>query len=122
MPRRRSRILTICAIYGIVHERLLNQELWSDEGVVRLLGFTAVYWTVAGLIIWYRPAWLGPLVAAFVLIYSVWWCGRFFDPAAPMAVIYFLGSSFLLGQLIAPRTDNSPRCCSAWRSGFSRFR
>src|SRR5579871_2062054 len=98
-------ILCACAVYGVFHEHLPSQELWHSEGIQRFVGFAAVFWALAGLLIWFRPAWLGPFSAAFVLIYSVWWCWRFYDPAAPMAVLYFLGSAFLLGRLIAPRTD-----------------
>ncbi len=94
-------IMGACSIYGLFHEQLFQQELWSPDGVERWIAFSAVFWSVAALTIWFQPRWLGPLVAAFVLIYSVWWCARFFDAAAPMAVIFFLGSSFLLGRMVA---------------------
>ena len=98
-------LLTVCAIYGFVHERLFFQALWSEEGVARFLGYTAVFWSVAGLILWRRPAWLAPAAAAFVFLYSTWWCGRFFHPLAPLAVIYFAGSAYFLGRRVAPRSS-----------------
>jgi hypothetical protein len=94
-----------CAIYGFSHERLFDQTLWSPQGLDRLAGFSAVFWILAGLILWRRPGWLGAVVAASVLVYSVWWCSRFFMPVAPLAVIYFLGSSFLLGRWVARKAD-----------------
>jgi 4-amino-4-deoxy-L-arabinose transferase-like glycosyltransferase len=94
-------VLLVCSVYGLVHERLFHQSLWTPEGVVRLWGYTAVFWTAAGLILWLRPRWLGPVAAASVLLYSVWWCARFFEAIAPLAAIYFLGSSFLLGKFAA---------------------
>lgn len=98
-------VVACCAISGFSHERLFEQPLWSAQGLHRLAGFSAVFWIVAGLILWLRPGWLGALVPASVLVYSVWWCSRFFTPVAPLAVIYFLGSSFLLGRWVARKAD-----------------
>jgi hypothetical protein len=93
------------AAYGFVHERLFDQYLWKPEGVVRLAAYTALFWVAAGLILWLRPAWLLPLAAGFVFVYSEWWCWRFFSPLAPVAVIYFLGSCFLLGRRVTRKAD-----------------
>ncbi len=97
--------LTTWAGYGFVHERLFDQYLWTPDGEIRLAAYTAVYWAAAGLILWLRPAWLLPAAAWFVFIYSEWWCWRFFSPWAPIAVIYFLGSCYLLGRMVARRAD-----------------
>src|SRR5271170_1883955 len=91
--------LVAWAFFGFVHERLLSQEIWNRDGRIRLLGYTLVYWAIAGVIVWLRPAWLLPIAAGFAFIYSTWWCWRFYNPLAPAAVVYFLGSSFLLGRL-----------------------
>lgn len=99
--------LAICALYGLVHEHLFFQELWSAEGVARFLGYSAVFWLAAGMILWRRPAWLGPAAIAFVFLYSTWWCWRFFNPLAPIAVLYFLGSSYFLGRRLAPGIDRA---------------
>ncbi len=93
------------AAYGFIHERLFQQDLWKPEGVVRLAAYTAVYWVVAGLILWLRPAWFLPAAALFVFAYSEWWCWQFFNPLAPIVVIYFLGSCFLLGRMVAHKAD-----------------
>ncbi|HML17735.1 MAG TPA: hypothetical protein VK419_11945, partial [Bryobacteraceae bacterium] len=97
--------LAVSAVYGLIHERLFFQDLWSAEGVARFLGYTAVFWAAAGLIVWLRPAWLAPLAGAFVFLYSMWWCWRFFNPLAPIAVLYFLGSAFFLGRRLARGAD-----------------
>lgn len=97
--------LMVCAIYGLVHERLFHQFLWTPEGAARWIWYSAVFWIVAGIAIWFRPRWLAAVASLTVLIYTVWWCWRFYQPAAPLAVIYFLGSSFLLGRFVARRTD-----------------
>ena len=94
-------ILAVCAIYGLVHEQLFHQYLWTPAGLAGWIWYAAVFWAVAGIAIWFRPAWLAEIVAVTVLIYTTWWCWRFYEPAAPLAVIYFLGSSFLLGKFIA---------------------
>jgi len=36
--------LAVSAVYGLIHERLFFQDLWSAEGVARFLGYTAVFW------------------------------------------------------------------------------
>lgn len=98
-------LMVVCALYGLVHERLLEQSLWSPEGRVRLLWFAVVYWAVAGVLLWLRPAWFLPVVAVAVLGYSVWWCSQVFEAVAPLAAIYFLGSCFLVGKIVARRAD-----------------
>ena len=100
-------LLVVCAGYGLVHERLFFQNLWTAEGAARFLGYTAVFWAIAGLILWLRPAWLAPAAGALVLLYSTWWCARFFDPLAPLAVVYFLGSAFFLGRRLARGADRA---------------
>jgi hypothetical protein len=95
-------ILGVCvAVYGFFHEHLYAERLWTAAGAERLFWYALIYWAAAGTILWLRPAWLVPLTCAFVLIYSAWWCAEFSDPVAPFAVIFFLGSSFLLGRLAA---------------------
>src|SRR5579863_3783037 len=94
-------VFAVWAGYGFAHERLFEQYLWKPEGVIRLAAYTVVYWAAAGLMVWLRPAWLLPVAAGFVFAYSEWWCWRFFSPLAPIAVIYFLGSCWLLGRVIA---------------------
>jgi hypothetical protein len=115
-------ILAACAIYGFLHEGLFHQYLWTPEGVKRLVEFTAVFWAVAGLLLWIRPGWLGPVIAGMVLAYSVGWCWMFFEPMAPLAALYFLGSSFLLGRIIARRVDGVTALLlglAAWSFGIS---
>jgi hypothetical protein len=92
--------LAAWAIFGFVHERLLSQEIWNPEGRIRLLGYTIVYWVIAGAIVLRRRSWLLPVAMAFVFAYSTWWCWRFYRPVAPVAVLYFLGSSLLLGRRV----------------------
>ena len=93
-------VLLACAIYGFLNERLLGQEFWTPEGRARFLGYTAFFWAAAALILTFWPAWLCAIAAAFVFGYSVWWCG----PIAPLAVVYVLVSSFLLGKSVARGT------------------
>jgi hypothetical protein len=92
--------LAAWAIYGFVHERLLSQEIWNEEGRVRLLGYTVVFWAVAGVFLWLRPDWLSAFAAGFAFVYSTWWCWKFYDPLAPLAVLYFLGSAYFLGRIV----------------------
>jgi hypothetical protein len=75
--------------------------MWSDLGLSRILTYTGVYWPVAGLLLWRAPRCFAPAAAGFVLLYTVWWSGL----AAPLAVLYFLGSCYFLGRWLARESD-----------------
>ena len=91
----------LCAMYGFVDQRLFAQAIWLPEGLARFAVYTAIYWAVAVVFLPARPAWFVPCVAAFVFVYSTWWCSLHFHPLAPLAVLYFLGSCWLLGRFLA---------------------
>ncbi|HLH38626.1 MAG TPA: hypothetical protein VKX39_05715 [Bryobacteraceae bacterium] len=93
------------AIRGFAVEHLFRENLWSPEGLARLIVFSAAYWISAGVILWLRPAWFFWAAAIFALGYSEWWCALVFTACAPLAAIYFLGSCFLLGRVLFPRLD-----------------
>jgi hypothetical protein len=84
--------------YGLWHEHLFQQSLWLPAGLTRFLLFAVCYWPVALVL---PPRWLGGVAAAFVLGYSMWWCG----PVAPLAVLFLFGSAFFLGKRIRPTSD-----------------
>jgi hypothetical protein len=84
--------------FGLWHEHLFQQSLWQPEGFTRFLLFAGCYWPIALAI---PPRWLGGVAAAFVLGYSMWWCG----PVAPLAVLFLFGSAFLLGKRISRAVD-----------------
>lgn len=86
------------ATYGIAHEHLFRQPVWLTEGLERFLIFTAAYWLSAIILLLVKPAWFVPLLAGFVICYSTFWCWTYFEPWAPAAVIYFLGSCWMLGR------------------------
>ncbi len=87
--------------YGFLHERLWAQSMWSETGGERFFAYAIVFWIAAGLILRLGPRWLGPIVPAAALLYTAWWTG----PAAPLAVLYFLGSCFCLGRRLAREAD-----------------
>ncbi len=84
--------------FGLWHEHLFQQSLWLPGGLTRFLLFAGFYWPVALAL---PPRWLGATAAAFVLGYSMWWCG----PVPPLAVIFLFGSAFLLGKRIWRGSD-----------------
>lgn len=86
--------LAALAVYGFFHEQLYAQHMWAPEGVSRFALYAAVYWSVAGLLLWRgRVAWLIPAG----VLYAAWWAG----PVVPLAVFFFLGSCFALGRRFA---------------------
>ncbi|HWZ33909.1 MAG TPA: hypothetical protein VNX18_21365 [Bryobacteraceae bacterium] len=98
-------VLAAFTVYGFVHENLFAQELWRDGGLGRWAWFTAAFWTAAAILLWSRPSWLLPMAAGIALVYTEWWCWNFFDPLAPVAVLYFLGSCFFLGRWVTRKAD-----------------
>jgi Glycosyltransferase family 87 len=98
-------------VYGLVHEKLLTQPLWTPVGWRRWLGYSLAYWTIAWLLLRFAPRRFEPsriaprtlasAAAIFVAIYTVWWAGV----AAPVAVLYFLGSCFFTGRILSRRAD-----------------
>jgi len=59
-------------VYGFVHERLFAQPSWSESGRVAFLGYAAVFWAIAGLLIAIAPRWTVHVIAAIVLFYTAW--------------------------------------------------
>ncbi len=91
-------LAAVCAVYGFLHQHLFQQWVWTPTGITRLLAYTAIYWIVA--IPFFRRRWFVPAVAVFVFIYSTWWCAMYFHWWAPAAVVYFLGSCWMLGRFL----------------------
>ncbi|MCU1337258.1 MAG: glycosyl transferase, family 2 [Bryobacterales bacterium] len=94
-------LLAAAGVYGFLHERLWAQSMWSEAGRARFIGYAVVFWSVAGLILWLCPRWLGVIAPAAALLYAAWWSG----PMAPIAVLYFMGSSFCLGKRMVRDAD-----------------
>ena len=94
-------ILAALAIYGFLHERLFAQQMWTPIGSRRFLLYSLLFTLTSGCLLIWVPRWLGVVAAGFVLIYTIWWSG----PAAPLAVLYFLGGCFLTGRILARRAD-----------------
>jgi hypothetical protein len=95
-----AALLSIAAVYGFLHEHLFREFLWYPQGRAGLLLYASVFWPMAALIVWLAPRRLGLIAAATAIVYTAWWSG----PAAPAAVLYLLGSCFLLGRFLLDRT------------------
>ena len=93
-------IATAISIYGLIHERLLDQPIWYSTGVARFAMYAAAFWAVALAFVILRPTWLAPGMGLIVAGYTAWRCGVM----APFAVLYLLGSCFLLGKILARRS------------------
>jgi hypothetical protein len=93
--------LVAMGAYGLFHERLLAEPLWTPEGRTRFLVFSAIYWVAAGVLWRFGRRWLAPAAAAFVLGWTIWWCGLL----APLATLYLLGSCFFLGRIFWRESD-----------------
>ena len=86
--------------YGIVSADLLHQEIWSPEGLRKLIWLACSYGVVtSGLIAW-KPRWFRPLVLGASLAYTALAAGL----AALGAVVLCLASAYVLGRLILHRS------------------
>jgi hypothetical protein len=79
----------------LFHEKLVAEDIWLPIGGVRFVVYAAIFWIAASMLIFLRPRWLFWTWAWSLSVYSVWWCGL-----APVAVLYFSGSCFLLGRIL----------------------
>jgi hypothetical protein len=92
-----AAILFCAGLYGFFHEHLWAESLWSPQGRAGLLLYASVFWPLAAALVWTKPQWLAGIAAATAIAYAAWWSGL----AAPLAVLFLLGSCFLLGRWIA---------------------
>src|SRR5258707_919577 len=74
--------LASAAVYGFVHEHLFAEPFWSDSGRVAFLEYAGVFWAIAAALIAFTPRWIVHVIAALMLLYTVWWSGV----VAPLAV------------------------------------
>ncbi len=89
--------LLILSLYGLVSERLFNQQVWEHDGLVRLAWFTGAcgVWVLAVRVL--RPRWLVRATLAAVLVGCVLVAGA----RAPLAVLFLFTSAWALGTLFA---------------------
>lgn len=110
-----AAVLAVAAIYGFRHEHLFSETLWYPRGRVGLLLYASVFWPMAALVVWLAPGYLGPVAMAVGIVYAAWWSG----PAAPIAVLFLLGSCFFLGRSLARSADSVSQTlagAAAWMS------
>ncbi len=94
-------LLALATLYGLFHEKLLAQDLLTPLGRDRSLLFALIFWTAAAALLWLAPRSLGTAATLFVAIYTLWWTGL----AAPLSVLYLLGSFLLTGRILVRRAD-----------------
>ncbi|MEO5926577.1 MAG: hypothetical protein ABIR70_22365 [Bryobacteraceae bacterium] len=100
LPRLLIALLAAISLYGLWSEQLFSQPMWAEEGLRRFAEYAAVFWCVAGLLLWRAPSrvpWIIPVAA----LYAAWWAG----PLAPLAVLFFLGSCSALGKILVRTAD-----------------
>ena len=82
--------------YGFWSEGLFEQATWSSLGLYRLARAGTVYILAAVVVYFWKPAFAAPLFLLLAII-----CGFVaVGPLAPLCVLFFLCSSFLLGRLL----------------------
>ena len=84
--------------YGFWSERLFEREIWSSLGLDRLAQVGTVYMLAAVAVYFWKPFFATPLFLLLAALYSFAVVG----PLAPLCVLFFLCSSFLLGRLLFP--------------------
>ena len=89
-------LLSGISAYGFWSARLFEQETWSSLGLERLAQVGAVYMLAAVAVYFWKPSFVAPLLLLLAALYSFVAVG----PLALLCVLFFLGSSFLLGRLL----------------------
>ena len=84
--------------YGFWSESLFEKETWSSLGLDRLAQVGTVYIPAAVAVYFWKPFFATPLFLLLATLYSFAGVG----PLAPLCVLFFLCSSFLLGRLLFP--------------------
>ena len=84
--------------YGFWSESLFEKETWSSLGLDRLAQVGTVYIPAAVAVYFWKPFFATPLFLLLATLYSFAVVG----PLAPLCVLFFLCSSFLLGRLLFP--------------------
>ncbi|MGJ5813190.1 hypothetical protein [Paludibaculum fermentans] len=88
-------ILLLLTIFGIVHNGLAGQRVWTAAGLVRFAIFGVLYGLFTAAMLRLAPRWYLPALAGVTLVYTVLTVG----PLAPLAVGYLGASSFAVGGI-----------------------
>ena len=89
-------LLSGISAYGFWSERMFEQQTWSSLGLDRLAQVGAIYMLAAVVVYFWKPSFATPLLLLLATLYSFVAVG----PSAPLCVLFFLCSSFLLGRLL----------------------
>jgi hypothetical protein len=101
-------VVIALGIYGFVHERLLAQESWLPLGRHRFVIYLFAFGAAAIVVLILRANWVFPISILGVLGYTVWYAGLL----PPLAVIFFVGSCWLLGRRVFPGRDAGTSICT----------
>ncbi len=88
-------LLVAVEVYGFRTGHLFSQRIWAPEGHARLLQFSALYLAAATALLILAPWIFAGLAAALLLLFTAVAIG----PAAFLAVVFFLLSSWSLGNV-----------------------
>ena len=89
-------VLAGCSIYGIEHQKLLQQDIWTHAGLRRFLIFAAGFTVFFVAYVLWKPGLYPAVLAVIAIIYSIAAAG----PLALLTVALVLFSSFALGSSI----------------------
>ena len=87
--------------YGLWSEKLFEQSTWSPLGLGRLAQLGTVWLCASAAVYFWRPSYAVPLL----LLPAALYCFAAVGPWAPLSVLLFLCSSFLLGRLLFAGKD-----------------
>ncbi|MBN9660700.1 MAG: hypothetical protein J0H49_21090 [Acidobacteria bacterium] len=88
-------IFLLLTVFGIVHNGLAGQSVWTPVGLARFGGFAAGYALFTAVMLRVAPRWYLPALGGLMLLYTMLAVG----PLAPVAVAYFGVSSFAVGAI-----------------------
>lgn len=88
-------VFLILTVFGVVHNGLFGQRVWSGGGLAGFLGFALFYAAFTAVMLKKAPRWYLPALAGGTLLYTVLAVG----PLAPLALAYFGASCFAVGGI-----------------------
>lgn len=97
------------AAYGMVTGGMLTQPVWSPQGAFGIAVFSVAYILASGLLVWFAPRWLGPVLCAGVVGYSLAAAG----PLAVASVVLVLLASYATGAAVLRHRPEAPAAPAA---------
>lgn len=94
-------MLAALTLFGLLHERLFSEAIFTEQGTVRLAAYLGGAAAVFSVVVWRWQQQVLRVAIVTALIWTIWWVG----PIGTAAVLFFAGSCYGLGRLLRIEDD-----------------